>query len=1017
MNEIFRFVLLRSPQIKKESDSKIVPDSSSFITELERARKGSGNIKPREAVIGVAEKFLKEKDLKLNFEDKYLELFTLVESMGETNALDKIDESISEIFDKTSAKVIIEKGFMEDEESLIDFIHALKITNKKGDYNLKEMVESLKTIELIKNVASSTSQTSERALTQKDIMSKFNSSIELSSKVFPLPAPLEGYKIKEEEEVIESENSKKLKELSSRAELLEKSIEHLMQFQGDDFKEIEIKVPKVQILKETAIKSNIGKLEKSIQSFLSSQHQTLEGSTDKELEKIKDLLKDAKIEESFTSDNEVDMTTQLVQPLVLKDNRISNIDGQTIKVIDSYHLDLKSVPVPEVVSKLESEHQLVMKQLAFYQPEEVLKVIAVGNLSYQVASLPIIPFTFLPLQYTPTLPDSKGEIKSVGIGDLLVVKEQIKKYESGEVAHIENVLGGEFKERIHRKLDRNEDTYIFETESIVEEQQELSTAERFELRQETSKIISEEVSNKSGAGFSVSAGVKGGVGYSFYIDGSVNSYVDNASRSSNEEATRKATSFSKDITTKAASRISERKRNEQVSTIIREVEETNKHGIDNKQGTNLSGVYQWVNKVYEAQVYNYGKRMLFDIMVPEPSAYLRSAVNQNTPEGVALNPPLKFNLQPNELTETNFYYYVKHYNVIGVKPPPDRYITVSKTFNGKAGDESGGSMVQSAELQIPNGYKAISGYVVFTGTHWVNQKGVGITDVLVGRKFITTVKKNSGTHINLDGEVSSIPIAIGTFNRSTFAVNIEIKCQMTDKLLTQWKLETYDAIKQQYLYLKSEYDEQLTAAQIQAGVNINGRNPIENRKIERTEIKKQCLSIITNQHYDLFNSINIHPVPQMNIPEAIAEGKYIRFFEQAFEWEHMMSIYYPYFWSRKNKWLERVLIEDTDPLHAEFLKAGSARVVVAVSQNFEAAVSHFMETGQIPEDEDLLDVQSPLYKPIVDEIKERNSATGLDISQGEPWDVILPTTLVKLRPDDSLPVWEKDQDGTWSPKS
>jgi hypothetical protein len=27
----------------------------------------------------------------------------------------------------------------------------------------------------------------------------------------------------------------------------------------------------------------------------------------------------------------------------------------------------------------------------------------------------------------------------------------------------------------------------------------------------------------------------------------------------------------------------------------------------------ISGVYQWVDKVLQAQVYNYGKRMLFDI--------------------------------------------------------------------------------------------------------------------------------------------------------------------------------------------------------------------------------------------------------------------------------------------------------------------------------------------------------------------------------------------------------------------
>ncbi len=33
-----------------------------------------------------------------------------------------------------------------------------------------------------------------------------------------------------------------------------------------------------------------------------------------------------------------------------------------------------------------------------------------------------------------------------------------------------------------------------------------------------------------------------------------------------------------------------------------------------------------MNKVYEAQVFNYGKRLLFDLMVPEPAAFLLDSV-------------------------------------------------------------------------------------------------------------------------------------------------------------------------------------------------------------------------------------------------------------------------------------------------------------------------------------------------------------------------------------------------------
>ena len=38
---------------------------------------------------------------------------------------------------------------------------------------------------------------------------------------------------------------------------------------------------------------------------------------------------------------------------------------------------------------------------------------------------------------------------------------------------------------------------------------------------------------------------------------------------------------------------------------------------------------------------------------------------------------------------------------------------------------------------------------------------------------------------------------------------------------------------------------------------------------------------------------------------------------------------------------------------------------------------------------------------------------GDEIPQGDPWTVRLPTTLVRLRPDDKLPKWEQNAEGEW----
>ena len=47
-----------------------------------------------------------------------------------------------------------------------------------------------------------------------------------------------------------------------------------------------------------------------------------------------------------------------------------------------------------------------------------------------------------------------------------------------------------------------------------------------------------------------------------------------------------------------------------------------------------------------------------------------------------------------------------------------------------------------------------------------------------------------------------------------------------------------------------------------------------------------------------------------------------------------MYFFYPYFWGRKPLWVTKLLLDDTDPLFAEFLRAGEARAVVPVRPGF-----------------------------------------------------------------------------------
>lgn len=1014
MNELFRFILLRSPKPEPKDSSIKSPEDSAFIKDLEQARKESGEETPRNAIVEKAREFLQEKELRLYYKDEYEDMLTKLKDKEGAPNFDKIKEVAEQSFGKNLADLVEDDNFVSDKTCLYDFLHAIKIVAKYDKSAIRMISCYLHLIYIVEKLEKASKRLEKDVFSKKGIVLEcLTKPIQLSSRVFPLPSPFEGNKHGQEEPET-SKDDEKLEDLIRRSQLIEKAIEELMTFQENDFKKIPIEKDKPNA-HEDQLFDRIKNLENSVHLLLSSQ-------VNRELDddKLKGLVErnsseetSAKKTKSIPGAENYAVPTML--PLILKEESINKIGTDVKNLVAEFTINLGEIPVPEVVARLENELEIIVQEISRCRPKDVPKVLAIGNRTYQKLE-PKRP-KYTPTTYSPTMPNSRGEIRSVGIGDLLIVKEQIKGYEVGEIAHIENILKGEFKKRIHRKLKRSEETFIIETERISDEEQELTTTERFELQQESSKVISKEVSNRSGMGFSVSAGVSGGgLGFSYYIDGNLNGNFENASTDVTEAATRKATNFSKDVTTKAASRITERTRKEQIRAIIREVEEVNEHGIDNSGGTiNISGIYQWINKLYEAQIYNYGRRMLFDFMIPEPSAYLRKAIESNTPEGIAIEPPIEFTIEPNELNKTNYHLFVKHYNVTGVQPPPVLFKHVAKTFNGKTAsdEEAKAGLAYAVEVDIPSGYKLVSASIV--GIANTVDPG-GTIEVGISHKNVR-ITPNDTKILTFPGVVGKIPVVIVTWAISSFAVGVELKCQRTSSEVNRWQLETYDAIKQQYLNLKAEYDERIAAAQIQEGVRIQGRNPEENRRIERTELKKNCLSILTNQHFESFDSIiSPNSSPEVNIPKSNVEGKYIRFFEQAFDWEHMMTVYYPYFWSRKPKWLERILIKDTDPLHAEFLKAGSARVVVAVSENFELAVTHFLETGEIPEDEELLNINSPLYRPIVEEIKNRQGARGEEIRQGDPWEVKLPTSLVKLKSDDSLPEWEKSPDGNWNPK-
>ncbi len=673
---------------------------------------------------------------------------------------------------------------------------------------------------------------------------------------------------------------------------------------------------------------------------------------------------------------------------------------------------------------------------------EVPLDVAVATLTAELSVLRSIVWPRPSIDTVPgaTIPAAPGHalLRPAGVADLLVVKQQIKRYEAGEIAHVENVLIGEKKSRAHRRLERTEESFLTETESTRTQETELETADRFELNRETSRTV--KADQKTSAGLSLSGKYGPTVDFS--------SKLETSAGTAQEESTKSSTSFARDVVSRSLERVTERVREVRTRTVIKETEETNLHELDNETGEHVTGIYQFLDKVYEAQVFNYGIRQMFDFMVPEPASFLWY-VEANPTLDVDLPPaPPRLDLvapDASSITVANALGLAAAFGATDVEPAPEPYalVTANLSHGEDDADEVGQPhSTERVDLAVPTGYRPLRARIrglAFTDENPVIAVNIGSRKVVWKPSSANRIGLSAGKQLvhepvltmsfaddpyELAGE-SKLGLSVLAWETATYNLELVLVVIRTPAELTRWRVATYRKIRTAYEDRVREHEQRVQELRAEAEARAERQNrlpfgapPAANRSTITTELKKHCLSIITAQRFDAFDATRDGKPPWFDFIDAAAEGAFIRFFEQSFEWDQLQYVCYPYFWSRKSTWVDRFVKQDVDPEFLDFLRAGSARVVVPVRPGFEIAVTHFLETGKIWGGAgDPPKINSPLYVSIIDEIRERTGAPQGEIPVGEPWEVRVPTALAIIRSHPDLPSWQRTtaDDWAWQP--
>lgn len=727
-----------------------------------------------------------------------------------------------------------------------------------------------------------------------------------------------------------------------------------------------------------------------------------------------------RLEETFRSFLELDETAPApatVRPLPsIADLELGDDD---LSLVETLSLDLSKGNALELGQQIDRELAAIADT-------------AVGP-GYQVVS----PQNNLSMQVMPySLPPlfgaiHKGYVQDFKIADLQVGEQTLRRYEFGEIAHIENALKGELRARRHVTTRLSENTEYVEESLRETSEEELHTDERFSLARESRKAQTSETHLQAGTKVSASYGP------------SVKAEVSLGAQQSDVRESASATSsrYARNITSRAVNKIETALKEIRFSRRVETVEEENRHEIDNRGSeAHVAGIYRYIDKIYDVQVRNYGARLMIQMIVPEPGALLRNLAASPAPTKLTMRkpePPTVFG-RPFRITDIqhdDLYRVLASRYGLDVEPPPQQFMRSSSvSFNGKSAEEMPGNISgtiakATGVIEVPETHYAHSAWGHFAGfspsvalsfyTPNLSQAG----DTRMGYHYATGPGMHSvrGPIVDdLERFVMRAPgdlhfTAVSWTNPITGTVHgggvVEVLCKPTAEAFRKWQVETYNAIQAAYEQKLAAYEEALTVQEINEGVAIQGRNPAINREIEENELKRGAVTLFSGRTPDMDAIAGDGFSPD---PASTAEaGRLISFFEDTFEWEHMSYGLLPYYWARREKWTELLRIEDTDPDHQRFLQAGAAELTLPVRPGREkqaaAIITMILLTGGAIRPDMIEAAGEPVVilrelMAMLIELGQMRETEDSDapMNIGEPFEVKVPTSLVLLQENADL---------------
>jgi hypothetical protein len=451
---------------------------------------------------------------------------------------------------------------------------------------------------------------------------------------------------------------------------------------------------------------------------------------------------------------------------------------------------------------------------------------------------------------------------------------------------------------------------------------------------------------------------------------------------STDQTEKDSRDHSKEVTQKASSRVRQERKVTIQTVSTSGQEQTSTRTLTNPSTTDSMRIdYYSMMRKWQVNLLQYGLRLTYDIGIPEPGASLREPLATLAQLKQQSSAGFVFDMPYSDIDESNYQTLAGQYGAELPAPPATTNVqTVGGPMTGLTGDaDSGKYHFNQASFDVPPGYAVSSVRVDYTEDNPDNvaQTVLHVLGTPMGSLFLPRTPNNLATDKSNDSRdlTAEFGFMAGVTGHQeiTFmsqwvgaaAVTFTITADVTDAELEQWRAQVWSALHDAAQNTYYANQQSVTAQITLLEDDIAGTDTLTLRQEELDEVMKGILrwllgpgfqfmpadvvQLFLNQGFDLSHGIAFTGnTLNLDSSQWMAMFQYqemVKFLNEAIEWENLIYFVYPYFWDVPPAWDFVRTLTHPDATRQQFLRAGSARVVLTVRQGYEDAFAAFIDRG------------------------------------------------------------------------